>query len=100
MSDHGMAKSRVIVGVDTGGTFTDVVAIDAATREVQQALLPQSYPSFPHTAKEPESALRFAHRYLPEGRVGGDFFTVIPISDTQAGVLVCDPSVPQVTVTE
>jgi sigma-B regulation protein RsbU (phosphoserine phosphatase) len=62
----------------------------ALAREVQQALLPQSYPSFPHGATETESALRFSHRYLPEGRVGGDFFTITQISDTQAGVLICD----------
>lgn len=62
----------------------------ALAREVQQALLPQSYPSFPRGAAEAESALRFAHRYLPEARVGGDFFTVVQISDTQAGVLICD----------
>ena len=62
----------------------------ALAREVQQALLPQSYPSFPRHAPEAGSALRFAHRYLPEGRVGGDFFTINQISDTQAGVLICD----------
>lgn len=62
----------------------------ALAREVQQALLPQSYPSFPHDAAEAESALRFSHRYLPEGRVGGDLFTITQISDTQAGVLICD----------
>jgi sigma-B regulation protein RsbU (phosphoserine phosphatase) len=62
----------------------------AMAREVQQALLPQSYPSFPHSATEAGSALHFSHRYLPEGRVGGDFFTIIQISDTQAGILICD----------
>jgi phosphoserine phosphatase RsbU/P len=62
----------------------------ALAREVQQALLPQSYPAFPRSATQAESALHFSHRYLPEGRVGGDFLTIIPISDTQAGVLVCD----------
>jgi phosphoserine phosphatase RsbU/P len=62
----------------------------ALAREVQQALLPQSYPSFPRHAMETGSALRFSHRYLPEGRVGGDFFTINQISDTQAGVLICD----------
>jgi sigma-B regulation protein RsbU (phosphoserine phosphatase) len=62
----------------------------ALAREVQQALLPQQYPSFPHGVKEVASALRFSHRYLPEGRVGGDFFTINRISDTQAGVLICD----------
>jgi sigma-B regulation protein RsbU (phosphoserine phosphatase) len=62
----------------------------ALAREVQQALLPQSYPSFPRSATEAGSALRFSHRYLPEGRVGGDFFTINQISDTRAGVLICD----------
>lgn len=62
----------------------------ALAREVQQALLPQSYPAFPKGATEAASALHFAHRYLPEGRVGGDFFTVVQVSDTQAGILICD----------
>jgi len=62
----------------------------ALAREVQQALLPQSYPTFPHGVPEADSALRFSHRYLPEGRVGGDFFTINQISDTKAGVLICD----------
>ncbi len=62
----------------------------ALAREVQLALLPQSYPSFPRGVSEAASALRFAHRYLPEARLGGDFFTVTQVSDTQAGVLICD----------
>jgi sigma-B regulation protein RsbU (phosphoserine phosphatase) len=62
----------------------------ALAREVQQALLPQTYPSFPHGVPTEASALRFAHCYLPEGRVGGDFFTIIPVSDTQAGILISD----------
>jgi sigma-B regulation protein RsbU (phosphoserine phosphatase) len=62
----------------------------ALAREVQQALLPQSYPSFPRSATEAGSALHFSHRYLPEGRVGGDFFTINQLSDTQAAVLICD----------
>jgi sigma-B regulation protein RsbU (phosphoserine phosphatase) len=62
----------------------------ALAREVQLALLPQSYPAFPKGASEADSALHFSHRYLPEGRVGGDFFTVLPVSDTQAGILICD----------
>ena len=62
----------------------------ALAREVQFALLPQSYPRFPRSATEAASALKFSHCYLPEGRVGGDFFTINQISDSQAGVLICD----------
>jgi sigma-B regulation protein RsbU (phosphoserine phosphatase) len=62
----------------------------AMARQVQQALLPQEYPSFPRGATRDASALRFSHRYLPEALVGGDFFMITPVSDTQAGVLICD----------
>ena len=59
-------------------------------REVQQAFLPQQFPSFPRTATPAESALRFFSRYLPTATLGGDFFHVQPISDTEAGVFICD----------
>ncbi|MEI6349667.1 MAG: SpoIIE family protein phosphatase [Verrucomicrobiota bacterium] len=59
-------------------------------REIQQAFLPQQYPSFPRKAPAAESALRFYSRYIPTAAVGGDFFHVLPISDTEAGVFICD----------
>ncbi|MEA3211742.1 MAG: phosphoserine phosphatase RsbU/P [Chthoniobacter sp.] len=59
-------------------------------REVQQAFLPQQFPSFPANAASEESALRFFSRYLPTTTLGGDFFHVQPISDTRVGVFICD----------
>jgi sigma-B regulation protein RsbU (phosphoserine phosphatase) len=59
-------------------------------RQVQQAMLPQVYPHVPRGAEPQDCVLRFSHRYLPEAMVGGDFFTVTPLSDTQVGVLICD----------
>jgi len=59
-------------------------------REVQQALLPQSYPTFPHGAPPAESALQFHHCYESSEAVGGDFLDVFPLSDTAAGVFICD----------
>lgn len=58
--------------------------------EVQQALLPQGYPSFPAHVPPERSALRFCDRYRPDGTVGGDFFDVLALSSTQAGVFICD----------
>ena len=58
--------------------------------EVQQAFLPQQFPSFPKEAGAAESALGFFTRYLPTGAVGGDFFHVLPLSGTEAGVFICD----------
>jgi sigma-B regulation protein RsbU (phosphoserine phosphatase) len=59
-------------------------------REIQQTMLPQKYPSFPRNAAAGESRFRFSHRYLPTGAVGGDYFNVLALSDSQAGVFICD----------
>lgn len=59
-------------------------------RKVQMALLPQRYPVFPPEADASSSLLRFDHRYIPAQAVGGDFFTILPLSSTKAGILVCD----------
>jgi phosphoserine phosphatase RsbU/P len=59
-------------------------------REIQQAIIPQSYPTFPRSAEPQQSLLRFCHRYFPTGEVGGDFFNVRALSDTKAGVFICD----------
>ncbi|MGC3958897.1 MAG: PAS domain-containing protein [Verrucomicrobiota bacterium] len=59
-------------------------------REVQLAMLPQQYPILPRGVSEEDSAFQFTHRYLPSGTVGGDFFSVTPISDFEIAVLVCD----------
>jgi serine phosphatase RsbU (regulator of sigma subunit) len=34
--------------------------------------------------------LHFCHRYHPTGQVGGDFFNVLRLSDTKAGLFICD----------
>ncbi len=59
-------------------------------REIQQTMLPQQYPTFPKEAAASESHFRFSHRYLPTGAVGGDYFNVLALSDTEAGVFICD----------
>ncbi len=59
-------------------------------REIQQIFLPQQYPTFPHWAGPGDSAIQFSHKYLPAAAVGGDFFDILPITDTAAGVFLCD----------
>jgi phosphoserine phosphatase RsbU/P len=59
-------------------------------RDIQQVFLTQKYPSFPQGMTLQESWLRFCHWYEPAERVGGDFFCVLPLSDTDAGVFICD----------
>lgn len=59
-------------------------------REIQLTMLPQQYPSFPRQAAPAASQFQFTNRYLPSGTVGGDFFAVSALSDTEAAVFICD----------
>ena len=59
-------------------------------REVQMALLPQKFPTFPPGVAPGDSALSFYGRYEPAATLGGDYYDVFALSDSAAGVLVCD----------
>jgi len=59
-------------------------------RQIQEAFFPKVYPVFPRGVPPEASELRFAHCYVPAATLGGDFFDIITISDTQCGVLICD----------
>ena len=59
-------------------------------REIQQIFLPDQYPTFPHSVAPEESALKFSHRYISAQAVGGDFFDIFAITDSTAGVFICD----------
>ena len=59
-------------------------------RQIQEAFFPRTYPVFPREVPAEASELRFAHRYVPAATLGGDFFDIVQISDTQCGILICD----------
>jgi sigma-B regulation protein RsbU (phosphoserine phosphatase) len=59
-------------------------------RQLQESFLSRPYPVFPRGVPAESSALRFAHHYIPATTLGGDFFDLIQISDSQCGVLICD----------
>lgn len=59
-------------------------------RELQNAMLPSRYPRLPHDATAENSAVQFYHFFNPSMAVSGDFFDVFEISDTMAGMFICD----------
>jgi sigma-B regulation protein RsbU (phosphoserine phosphatase) len=59
-------------------------------RELQHAMLPQRYPTFPVSPTDANSIVQFYHYYTPSMAVSGDFFDVFKISDTMAGIFICD----------
>jgi len=59
-------------------------------RELQSAMLPQRYPSFAAASNGHNGLVRFHHYFTPSMAVSGDFFNVCKISDTKAGIFICD----------
>ena len=58
-------------------------------RELQLAMLPQSFPAVSSGSSEAE-ALKFFSFFIPSGAVSGDFFDVVPLSETSVGIFICD----------
>lgn len=59
-------------------------------RDLQHALLPRPFPGLPPAVPPAASALRVDHLYHPSASLGGDFYSVLRVSPTQAGVFMCD----------
>ncbi len=59
-------------------------------RELQNALMPRLYPCFPHGVASADSALHFAHFFTASSEVSGDFFDILELSDSKAGIFICD----------
>lgn len=55
---------------------------------IQEALLPGR--RFVFSPETEGAAIECCSVYRPAAAVGGDFFTVIPVSKTEVGVLICD----------
>ena len=56
--------------------------------KVQQAFLPHGYPAF--TDDDGRPLIKFFHFYEADTELGGDFCSIYRLSDTQAGLLICD----------
>ena len=57
--------------------------LDMAAK-LQQSLLPKRYPKI--------EGYRFASKYLPSNRIGGDFFDIIELENGNVGVVIADVS--------
>ena len=59
-------------------------------RDLQYAFLPASYPDVATGEPGKSGRLEFAHVYHPSGLVGGDFFDILPVSDSQVLIFMAD----------
>ncbi len=59
-------------------------------REVQQSFLEVPEMSFPKSGSTSGGSLQVVNQYLPSGQVGGDFYCLLPLSETCVGIYVAD----------
>jgi len=58
--------------------------------ELQKTFFPRSYPTFPKGIPSEKSSVEFLHHFRSCSDVSGDYCTVFPLSDTEAGIFLCD----------
>ncbi len=58
--------------------------------QLQTTYFPSSYPVFSNAMNGRDDYVEFDHQYRLGGAVGGDFCSVRKLSDTEAGLFICD----------
>ncbi|MCK4564177.1 MAG: SpoIIE family protein phosphatase [Verrucomicrobia bacterium] len=58
--------------------------------ELQNAFFQCSYPAFPEGAALGKGCVEFLHRFHSCSEVSGDYCSILRISDTEAGIFLCD----------
>lgn len=59
-------------------------------KQFQANLMPRKYPEVPPAGQQPALGLNFHHIYRPASTVGGDFFNVLKLGDSKAGIFIAD----------
>lgn len=59
-------------------------------REVQRVFIAKQLSHFPVSVSPDKGLIRFYHRYIPAHVLGGDFFSIFPITEHTVGIMICD----------
>ena len=62
----------------------------ALARDIQRAYLPLGDTDFPCHNSPNESILRIHSRFQPAAELGGDFFDILEVSESEIGIFICD----------
>jgi sigma-B regulation protein RsbU (phosphoserine phosphatase) len=57
---------------------------------IQEAMLPERHYVFPLDVEPDAARIECSSVYRPAEAVGGDFFTILPVSGEKLGILICD----------
>lgn len=59
-------------------------------RDIQRAYLPLGDASFPRHSSAKSALLHVHSRFQPAAELGGDFFDILEVSETEVGIFICD----------
>lgn len=91
ITEHKQSEIRAEALASENQRFRDEMEDDLQmAAELQKTFFPTAYPAFPDAAADGQGAVAFRHLHHSCGAVGGDFCSVRKLSDTQAGIFICD----------
>jgi sigma-B regulation protein RsbU (phosphoserine phosphatase) len=88
---HKEAEFRAAKYAEENRQFREMLEDDLQMAgELQKTFFPTSYPTFPEGVIPADSLVRFYHHHHAGGLVGGDFCSIRKLSDSTAGIFLCD----------
>ena len=88
---HKEAELRSAKYAEENRQFRETLEDDLRmASELQKTFFPTSYPVFPEGVDAADSPVMFHHYHHAGGIVGGDFCSIRKLSDTEAGIFLCD----------
>ena len=91
ITEHKLAEIRAAQYAEENRQFREDLEDDLQmASELQKTFFPSSYPVFPGDADPADSVVQFSHLHHAGGLVGGDFCSVRKLTETEAGLFLCD----------
>ena len=91
ITEHKLAELRAAKYAEENRQFREEIEDDLLmASQLQKTFFPTSYPSFPALTGSPDSLAQFHHLQHPGGVIGGDLCSIRKLSETEAGIFLCD----------
>lgn len=91
ITEHKEAEIRAAQYAEENQRFREEIEDDLLmASQLQKTFFPTSYPFFPSAEDPAESRIQFHHLHRAGGLIGGDLCSIRKLSDTEAGIFLCD----------
>ncbi|MEK6193606.1 MAG: SpoIIE family protein phosphatase, partial [Deltaproteobacteria bacterium] len=91
ITEHKEAEIRSAKYAEENRQFREEMEHDLLmAAQLQKTFFPTSYPVFSSANRPDKSLVQFAHLQHAGGMVGGDLCSIRKLSDTEAGIFLCD----------